>query len=279
MILVADSGSTKTSWALLINDDIQHVESKGINPYFNTEDDIKNLLEKIFTKDFIQKVTKIHFYGAGCNAEDNKKKLSSSLKAVFQNTKFLEVNDDLTAALRATCGNKEGIACILGTGSGSVYGNNGNVLQTKLGNGIWLGDEGSGGHLGKLLIKSYLDGEVPNHLRVILEKEHLLSRASILQKVYREEKPNVYLASFTHFIKKHENELFISQLIKENFQQFFKKSISIYEDYKALNIHFVGSIASHFSQFLQTEIEKNNCKLGSIIQKPINNLLAYHINS
>lgn len=277
MILIAESGSSKTSWVIHHLGKNQHLESSGLNPYFNSEDEIKNHLLQALPKEVFEHCKEIYFYGAGCHAEENKQKLLTVFKSQFSHVKNIEINDDLTAALRATCGTSEGIACILGTGSGSVYGKEGKVLKAKLGNGIWLGDEGSGGHLGKLLLKAYLDNELPIEIREPLESDYKLTRAVILERVYKSEKPNTYLASFAPFILKHDQNEFIQLLIEHSFKLFFEKNVHIYPNYKKLEISFVGSIAHHYRKHLENLAQLEKLSIKSVIHRPIDRLIEYHL--
>lgn len=45
MILIADSGSTKTDWCIVFNDTpIKRMGTKGINPFFQSEEEIQQEL-------------------------------------------------------------------------------------------------------------------------------------------------------------------------------------------------------------------------------------------
>ena len=48
MILIADSGSTKTDWCIVFNGTlIKRIGTKGINPFFQSEEEIQQELIKI----------------------------------------------------------------------------------------------------------------------------------------------------------------------------------------------------------------------------------------
>ena len=75
MILIADSGSTKTHWCLMAaNGHCSEYFTDGINPFQQTSDAIKNsvsnqLLPKMAGEMWAGKITGVYFYGAGCTPE------------------------------------------------------------------------------------------------------------------------------------------------------------------------------------------------------------------
>ena len=75
MILIADSGSTKTHWSLLTaSGQTSDFFTDGINPFYQTSDAIRNsvnnqLLPQIARLMWVGKITHIFFYGAGCTPE------------------------------------------------------------------------------------------------------------------------------------------------------------------------------------------------------------------
>ena len=68
MILIADSGSTKTDWSVVDKGQlIQQIFTKGTNPFFQSEEEISTeiastLLPQLDTHTF----EAVYFYGAGC---------------------------------------------------------------------------------------------------------------------------------------------------------------------------------------------------------------------
>ena len=69
MILIADSGSTKCSWAIcdLNGNIVDRCSTIGFNPYFISSNSISNKLELSDLKEIKDKVTNVYFYGAGCS--------------------------------------------------------------------------------------------------------------------------------------------------------------------------------------------------------------------
>ena len=158
MILIADSGATKTDWMVVSDNCSKLIGTEGINPFHQTEDYIRNiinssLLPKMERENIcIHNITEVHFYGAGCLPQPAMK-ISNILKEVFPEA-TVKAETDLTGAARALCGNKPGIACILGTGSNSCMYDGERITANVSPLGYILGDEGSGAYLGKRYIKN-----------------------------------------------------------------------------------------------------------------------------
>ena len=73
MILIADSGSSKTDWRVITHDNKVHqTRTVGFNPYYQTKEDMELGLQTpdlLSWKDIIREV---YFYGSGCTSETNK---------------------------------------------------------------------------------------------------------------------------------------------------------------------------------------------------------------
>ena len=71
MILIADSGSTKTDWCVVLNGAvIKRLGTKGINPFFQSEEEIQQKLTASLLPQLPEgKFNAVYFYGAGCTPE------------------------------------------------------------------------------------------------------------------------------------------------------------------------------------------------------------------
>ena len=279
-LLIADSGATKTDWRIIDqNQEIQQAVSEGLNPYFVDDQTIQTVLKRDIQPLLISgEVNKVFFYGSGCETEKQAQKLKNVFSAVFQNAEIY-IFGDLLAAARATCSTGNGIACISGTGSGACLLEDGNITEKHLGNGIWLGDEGSAGHIGKLLITDYLHQKLPSKLHQQFEKRFADRREIILQKVYREKFPNRYLASFSQFVYHHRKEAHCYQLIYNSYAAFFE--IAVLPLSKAQNqlVHFVGKTAFYYSDILRRAANDKGISVGNILEKPIAGLTLFHLEN
>lgn len=278
MILVADSGSSKTDWILTLPDlSSINFRTSGINPFFLTEKEIsKHFLNTPEIQPYINTVKEIYFFGAGCSSPDGRELVSNALCQVFKNA-FINIDQDNIGSVYATCGTTEGLSCILGTGSNISYFDGDIVHSGKHGLGYILGDEGSGTYFGKKLITSFLYGTMPNELQKDFNELYKLDKETVIKQVYKKPFPNSYLASFSRFMSHHLNHPFIANLLHQGFEEYFKTNIAYYKNYRLLNCHFVGSIAFHFQDALKQVCEENGVRVGKILKQPIGELSKFII--
>jgi N-acetylglucosamine kinase-like BadF-type ATPase len=220
-------------------------------------------------------VENIYFYGAGCADPVKNKALEKLLKLVV-GAKEAFVASDMLGAARGLLGRESGIACILGTGANSgVY--DGDVLVKGVyAGGYILGDEGSGGVLGKLLISDWVKKQMPQDIYNTLTEEYGLTYLGIVDRVYKQPFPNRWLAQFTKFMSLHRNNAYIHNLLVEAFKAFFNRNIKQYEEWQTLEVGFIGSIAFYFNAELTEAADACGIKLGKIMQNPIDGLVEYH---
>lgn len=277
MILLADSGSTKTDWCIV--DDHQNtriIRTKGTNPFFQTEEEIaKEIRTSLIPELPATIIDNVYFYGAGCTSE-NTHILENSLRKYLDITGSCEVATDMLAAARSICGHLPGIACILGTGSNSCLYDGKNITKNVSPLGFILGDEGSGAVLGKTLIGDVLKNQLPQPIIKRFNEKFHLSSAEIIDRVYRKELPNRFLASFVPFLKENLSEPSIHQLVIGQFRSFLIRNVRQYDGWNRLPIGFNGSIAYYFHQPLKEALESEGMTLGRIIQAPMEGLIAFH---
>jgi N-acetylglucosamine kinase-like BadF-type ATPase len=276
MILIADSGSTKTDWCVLDNAVVlKHVYTKGINPFYQTQEEIAieieiNLVPEL--KDL--NIQKIYFYGAGCSFPEKKQLVISALISHF-NKADIEVESDLLGAARALFASNDGIACILGTGSNSCFYNGTEIVENVSPLGFILGDEGSGAVLGKTLIADCLKNQLTPKLKDKLLSDYKLTPAIILDNVYKQAFPNRFLAKLTPFILEHIDEPSIFNIVYDSFDAFFVRNVMQY-DFENKKVGFVGSIAFHFRDTLEIVASERGIAISEIVQSPMNGLVEYH---
>ncbi|MCH3883156.1 MULTISPECIES: N-acetylglucosamine kinase [Tenacibaculum] len=280
MILIADGGSTKADWiALNTNkEEVFRVRTLGLNPAVVAEDELENRIINMFQLiDIKDKVTQIHFYGAGCGTPKPINILRNVMQKIFVNAE-INIAEDMLAAVYAASGNKPAIVCILGTGSNSCYfdGKTTQMLVPSL--GYILMDEASGNYFGKILIRDYYYKKMPKRIRKEFEKQFVLDADTIKLNIYRQPNPNMYLASFAKFMFEFKDEKYIRKLIKKGYQEFFKYRVLPFKKDNSTPIYFIGSIAYYFRDTLEKVAEKHNLKISDVIQRPIDNLLEYHKN-
>ena len=277
MNLIADSGSTKTAWCLVSDGQIvKQFETAGINPFFQTEDEIVAQLKDGLLPEVGENcVENVYFYGAGCaNPEKNRALEGLLMSVVGAKTAF--VASDMLGAARGLLGRESGIACILGTGANSGVYDGEDLVKGVYAGGYILGDEGSGGVLGKLLISDWVKKQMPQDIYDALTEEYGLTYLGIVDRVYKQAFPNRWLAQFTKFMSARREHPYIHNLLVEAFKAFFERNIKQYDEWKALEVGFVGSIAFYFNAELREAAEVCGVKLGKVMQNPIEGLVEYH---
>lgn len=283
MFLVADSGATKTDWRFVDeNQTIHSFSSAGLNPLFWTSKEMIDEINKKCPKEIKSKVkrqkAKVFFYGASCSSKERIKIVHTALSRSLgiQKSKT-EIHHDILASARAVCGNKEGIAAILGTGSNSCHYDGNKITKIIGGLTYMLGDEGSGAHIGLTFLKAFLNNELPQNIHATFFNEYRLTRDKIFNSVYNKKYPNRFLASFTKFIGECIEEPFLHELVRNCFKDFFKKTICRYENHRQIPVGFVGSVAFHFQNILTEVAKEKNVRLEKIIESPIEDLVKYHL--
>lgn len=277
MIIIADSGSTKTDWLVIDNDKIVNYKTVGINPFYQDSNDITKIISEC--KELSElKPESIFFYGAGCAFEDKNNIVKEGIKSIID-CDHIEIASDLLAAARSMFGRNSGIACIMGTGSNSCFYNGKEIIHNVSPLGFMLGDEGSGAVIGKQLTSDCLKNQAPAD---IIKKffEYTKSDAgTILNRVYKQPFPNRYLASLTKFIKANISDAYLHNMVKKCFIDFFVRNIYQYQDYSNQSIMFTGSIAYHFSDILSEAAKECNLSINNITESPLEGLKNYHLNN
>ena len=276
-ILIADAGSTKTHW-VLIGAEGEHVEFKGmgINPTVHRENEVKVALESALDQiPSDLRPEHIFFYGAGCSSDEDRNIIRKAFESSRLSGVTVKVEHDLLGAARALFGRENGIACILGTGSSSGLYNNGKITDKLVSLGYVLGDDGGGVDLGKRLIRSTVNRQLPPRLRQAFYREFDISDEEIVHHIYKEPYPNRFIASFVPFLSDHLDDKFCKALIIESFQAFLDNAVRPYGKQDA-TLGFLGSVAFHFKSVLKEVCEKNDLSLGQLMKDPMAGLIEYH---
>ncbi len=280
MILLADSGSTKTSWALLEEESLKQTNvTPGLNPYFHQSDSVEAVLKAdLLPNLFPDHIKEIHFYGAGCSTEKNNAMIRDALRQFFHHAD-VSVYHDILGAGRALFGRSPGLSCILGTGCNCCYYDGENVHTRVDSLGYLFGDEGAGSNLGKRLMEHYLKRRLPPDLRQQFDETYRMKLEEILNALYNRPYPNRFLASFSHFIGPRKEHPFLQNMIKESFHDFFEAQVFHYPEYKKLPVGFVGSVAYHYREILEEVAEKEGVMMGLILENPLGGLVRYHLKN
>ncbi len=277
MILIADGGSTKTDWRLIKEGrEYKQVQTPGFNPYLVGSEEIEALLWKEL-QPYIDNnaISAVYYYGAGCSTPVKNMIVENAFEKIFPNAR-IHISHDLLAASHALCGDKEGIAAILGTGSNSCFYDGKDIVDGIFSLGYFFGDEGSGAYLGKQLLIAYLHKELPEEVEKRFKEEYTMSLESILDAVYTKPAPSRFLASFSRFINNNRDLPYIHNMLTEAFRAFYKYQVCCYARHKEVPVHFVGSVAYHYKDILTEVGLEFGIKTGKFIKAPIDGLVEYH---
>ena len=279
MILVVDSGSTKTDW-IALNDkgeEIFSTQTLGLNPQMLSNEILNERIKNNFDIYKNRKsVNKLFFYGAGCGVDSTQERILKVFKSIFINSEFDIKEDTYAAVYSAVDIGIPSIVNIIGTGSNCSYYDGKDVIQRVQSLGYVLMDYASGNYYGKYLIRAYYFNKMPEYLREEFAKNYDLSPNTIKNKLYREENPNTYLAGFAKFLIDNKSNEYFKEIIFKGLERFIDYQILQYDDFSEVDVHFVGSIAYYLKDEITKIGKKYNLQTGRFIQRPISGLVDYH---
>lgn len=295
MILIADSGSTKTAWCLCSSEGDEggqqlsthylYIYTQGINPFQQTEEEICCVLEHELMEQIGCRchdgdvISAIYFYGAGCTKAKSPV-VASALRRVVAADARISVESDMLGAARGLCGKTPGVVGILGTGSNSCLYDGEEIVANVSPLGYILGDEGSGAYIGKRLVGDVLKKQMAEEVCQMFFDETHETQESIVQKVYREPLPNRFLASLSQFCARHREREEVRDFLSSCFAEFFDRNIRNYRNNQygidADTVHLVGSIAYYYKAEIADAAERCGFKIGNVLQNPLEGLVAYH---
>ena len=279
MILIADSGATKTNWCLVrAHSDYRIVQTEGINPFHQTEEKIsgticRDLMSQL-SKEDVDSCTEVHFFGAGCLPVNSGIIIGQLLSCFPQAT--VTADTDLLGAAHAVCGHNPGIACILGTGSNSCLYDGARIVKNVSPLGYILGDEGSGAYLGKRFIGDCLKGLLPATLKKGLFREFALTQATILQRVYMQPEANRFLGSVVPYIYDNRHVPEVAALLDDCFREFFRRNVVGYSS--DMPVSFTGSVAWFFQEEVTRAAQAAGLKVGRFVRNPIEGMVEYYFS-
>jgi N-acetylglucosamine kinase-like BadF-type ATPase len=280
MKILVDSGSSKADWIAIENngEKLFTTQTLGLNPEVLQKDEIieriENSSEIIENK---EKVTHLFFYGAGCGTDRMKVYLTEIFKDFFVNAEVSVFEDTYAAVYATTPKNEKAVVCILGTGSNCSYFDGTTLHQKVQSLGYIVMDDCSGNRFGRHLIRAYYFNKMPKELAVEFENEFNIDADYIKNKLYKEPNPNAYMATFARFLIKHKNTEFCRKFIYDEITEFVENYIMQFDDYKEIPVHFVGSIAFYLKEELKEIMNNYGIKIGNVIKRPIDGLIAYHV--
>ncbi len=274
MILIADSGSTKTAWSVLSGNGMTQVNTQGINPFHQRPVDMLGVLRRELLPQLpVEPVEAIHFYGAGCTV-GGARMVRGCLTRTFGRQARVEVESDLLGAARALCGHDAGIACIVGTGSNSCFYDGEKVAAHTPALGYILGDEGSGAYLGRRLVGDVLKEQLPRHICLAFANKTQCTQEEIIRQVYRSPMANRYLAGFAPFLLEYREDPAIRALLDDAFDAFITRNLKAYP--RNYPVSATGSVAYYFRREFSEALQRHGFETGAIERSPMEGLIRYH---
>ncbi|MDA9069718.1 N-acetylglucosamine kinase [Algibacter sp.] len=285
MILIVDSGSTKSDWIAVDSNGnklLEKIRTKGLNPAILAEKKLaKRILKSQELRNNREKVTHVFFYGAGCGTENAKELLETVLKDIFINA-LIEVNEDTLAAVYSTINHPKeaAVVCILGTGSNCSYYDGERLHQRVKSLGYILMDDASGNYYGKQLIRDYYFNHMPENVRLAFGSKFNMDADFIKYNLYKQPSPNAYLANFAEFMFLHKDSEYTINLIKKGIRIFVNNMIMQFkEELKTVPVHFAGSIAYFAQKEIKEVADEMGFKVGNFERRPIDGLVPFHTKS
>lgn len=279
MILLADAGGSKTRWVWL-NINSGEVEreylSEGINPSFTTKEQIHQILKEV--AEYGPAPEAVHFYGAGIHSPRSLELMKTAFDAQLRLIPQTLTSDMVGAAL-AIAGKKPGLVCILGTGSNAVYWDGIQVIKQATSLGFVLGDEGSGGWLGKQLLRNWFYGQFPKHLFEAFQ-DIAPTYDQLLENLYRNPAPNKWVASFTPFLSKHLADPWCEDLVLGGLRAFRDLILAmVIPNEMVLPVGATGSVAASFGTLFEQVLQEKGLPLSKITSDPMDGLIKYHLQN
>lgn len=276
MILIADSGSTKTGWALLSKNKSPHIfHSPGCNPYHCSPEEMLGIFQKHFPKEYdCNAIHEVYFFGAGCGLPEKQMFVSSILKRAFPLC-TPHVKSDMMGAGLALFGKHSGIACVIGTGSNAVLwdGEKTEIIIPSL--GYILGDEGSGAWIGKKFLAALLRGEFETHETEYFRLKINLSDAEILDAIYTSSHSKQFLASMIPILASKIDSIQVRNMIRQAFDSFLQTFVLPIPGFSEYQIGFCGSVAYYLQDILHEAANAHQIRATKILQDPLNGLIDY----
>ena len=282
MILVVDSGSTKTDWIALSDEGTMlfQTQTLGLNPQVLSQEILRERIVNNFELyKHRNEVSRLYFYGAGCGVEKPRKLINEVFEEFFKEAQEIIVKEDTYAALYATVDTEKkekAIVCILGTGSNCSYFNGNDIEQKVISLGYILMDDASGNYFGRQLLRDYKFNNIPSDLATKFGNAYDLSSENIKNHLYKNPNPNTYLATFARFLIENKDHSYCQGLIKKGLSLFIENQIFQYDNAKEVTVHFVGSIAFYLEKELSILLKEYGLRKGKVLKRPIDGLVLHH---
>lgn len=252
LMLIGESGGTKTDWCLVIGTKKRFFTTASYHPRNFTEEFIVE--QQQFWKQFPELINcQIFFYGSGCYKSEAQAEMFHLLSKVgLHDSKVY--SDILGASIAMKLNGNWG--AIAGTGSVVFKADSYEVFELIGGKGRDLGDEGSGYYFGKLLLEALSLNQIDPSINATV-KERIKNRE---------------ISEFPKLLYDFKKNKSILQLHKNNVSLFVEKHlINITE------INFCGSYAFYHKEIFTKVLKENGINAGVFIDRPLQHILEFQL--
>jgi N-acetylglucosamine kinase-like BadF-type ATPase len=276
-VLVADIGGTSSRWALL-QGDAGPGEGWSL-PGFNAAVGDPAVFRRAIVERFADRpemlaATQLHVYGAGCGSALRQERMAAVLRGLWP-LAGIDVQSDLLGAARALHGREAGCILILGTGMNAGW-YDGHLVHTPMPSmGYILGDEGSGAHIGKALLRAALLGDLHPELMATVFPEGI-TMDEVSTHVYRGDSPQAWLAALAGKLANVAEHPQARELVSGCFGDLATLLVRFFPAERSARIKASGSIAAGHQAALKQALATRSIHLTDVEASPMMGLLRYH---
>ena len=275
MKIIVESGATKSDWRVLEGcEQTARLLRDGMNLSSMSPEAVHGTFTRTLSEIGAQELEGFYFYTAGIVTPELREEFSAAVRAVAK-VGDIDIQDDMVGAARSVCGRSEGIVAIMGTGSNACFWDGTEVHRKVLSGGFIIGDDGSASALGRMFLRDYIKGLIPEKVASEFAREFDASYEAIVQGVYRSAAPSRYLGSLAPFIVAHYDDPHIKGLVDTNFREFITRSLLKY-DTARYPVGVVGGFGCAYRHIFEPLAREAGVRLGSFVREPIDGLIAYH---
>ena len=278
MIIVADSGSTKTTWMEITTGN--KTVTEGLNPHFTSDEQILSAchdVSKNFQLSTLNSQLSLYFYGAGCGNVEQRQRMKKMLSAGFC-TGDIHVETDMLGACHSVSGDQASIVAILGTGSNACYYDGTKIVCQPTSTGYVMGDNGSANHVGRILLNDYLTQKMPNEVRQLFYNCFQKSDDQLIDAVYHQPNPNRFLASLAPFAVNNETYDYCRNVLHEALYDWYHEPLATLRkrcNYQEGEINLVGGFAKAIELRIRDLFSNDALHVGTVVADPIDGLAEY----
>lgn len=257
--------------------------TKGFNPHHNSAEEIFERLRTAFTtlvETGAEEPCGVGYFGAGCSSDRicdmMRTFVADTLKGLMHRaTPHVETGSDIVLACKTVAGKEPCLMGILGTGSNTVVWDGERITANIAPLGYLLGDEGSGGSIGRRIIADVLRGRAPEEIADAVCAGR--SCAVVQEELYRSPSPAAVMAAAVKSASGVEGDRakeYMDRVARLALKEFFENIVDAYpRDSYDSRLCFTGSIAVMYHHIIEELATERGLTLHKTVQRPLAALL------